>query len=202
MLIYLHGFNSSPQSFKARLLSKRVKSIGLGERLHIPEIPPIPSDAIAYLDQFVAQKIRENKAHIHSQMCLIGSSLGGYYATWLAEKYDCRTVLINPAVQPYELLQDYVGHNQNLYTDKEYDLDPSQVEYLREIEVGKLSHPDRYLLMLQTGDEVLDYKLSLDKYAGVPSIVEEGGAHEFMGFDRHLDTVLAFCGINCLKSYS
>lgn len=202
MLIYLHGFNSSPQSFKARLLAKHAKSIGIAERLEIPAIPSIPSKAITFLDQFINEKIHQTNRLTSTQICLIGSSLGGYYATWLAEKYECRAVLINPAVRPYELLLNYLGKNQNLYTGEEYELEKAQVDVLRELEVDHLSHPDRYLLMLQTGDEVLDYKLAMDKYAGVPSIVEEGGGHEFMGFDRHLDTVLAFCGINCLKNYS
>ena len=201
MLIYLHGFNSSSQSFKARLLVKYARSIGVAERLFVPDIPPLPTDAIAFLDQYISQKKRQAARLASAQICLIGSSLGGYYATWLAEKYHCRAVLINPAVHPYELLKDYVGKNKNIYTGEEYELDYEQLEPLHQLEVKQISHPDRYLLMLQTGDELLDYKLAMDRYAGVPSIVEEGGAHEFMGFDRHLDTVLAFCGINCLKRY-
>jgi predicted esterase YcpF (UPF0227 family) len=108
---------------------------------------------------------------------------------------------VNPAVRPYELFEDYLGPNTNPYTGEEYELTMDHVNKLRQLEVGAITNPDRYLLMLQTGDEVLDYKQAMEKYAAVPSIVEEGGGHEFMGFDRHLETVLAFCGINCLKSY-
>ena len=202
MLIYIHGFNSSPASHKANLLKHYAESAGIADRLLIPELSSVPTTAISQLKQLIEQSSRTRHIRPGCPVSLIGSSLGGYYATWLAETYDCRVVLINPVVNPYDLLEDYLGPNTNYYTHEEYVLTQEHIEQLREIEVEHITHPDRYLLMLQTGDEVLDYTLAMDKYAAVPSIVEEGGGHEFMGFDRHLETVLAFCGINCLKNYS
>ena len=202
MLIYIHGFNSSPASFKASLLKKYVEAAHIGHCLHIPFVSPDPVKAIATLGELIEKHVRPGPDGDEYPVCLIGSSLGGYYATWLAEQYDCRAVLVNPAVNPYELFEDYLGTNTNLYTGEKYELTMEHIEQLREIDVEHITRPDRYLLLLQTGDEVLDYKLAMEKYAAVPSIVEEGGAHEFMGFDRHLETVLAFCGINCLKSYA
>ena len=201
MLIYIHGFNSSPESFKASLLRKFVVSMDLEDTFLVPELSSIPSMAIQQLENLVQENMLKAEAS-NSSVCLIGSSLGGYYATWLAEKYGCRAVLVNPAVRPYELFEDFLGVNRNIYTGEEYEITTDHLQQLVEINVNEITHPDRYLLMLQTGDEILDYKIAIEKYAAVPSIVEEGGGHEFMGFDRHLETVLAFCGVNCLKSYS
>jgi len=199
MLIYIHGFNSSPESFKASLLKSYAEKINMPDVL---EIPALSYDPVVAINQLITLVNTYQKQHQMRPLCFIGSSLGGYYATWLAEHYESRVVLINPAVKPYELFEDYLGFNRNIYTGEEYMLTMDHVDQLKEYEVESISNPDRYLLLLQTGDEVLDYKMALDKYAAVPSIVEEGGGHEFSGFDRHLETVLAFCGINCLKAYS
>jgi len=199
MLIYIHGFNSSPDSFKASLLRSYANKINMPDVLNIPALSFDPVVAINQLISIVNQYQNHNQMR---PLCFIGSSLGGYYATWLAEKYDSRVVLINPAVKPYELFEEFLGFNRNIYTGEEYMLSMDHVNQLKQYEVEQITKPDRYLLMLQTGDEVLDYKMALEKYAAVPSIVEEGGGHEFSGFDRHLETVLAFCGINCLKAYS
>ena len=184
------------------MLKQYADKISIGNNLLIPQISFKPAEAIAQLEVLVKQQLQSPAHQTGCVPCLIGSSLGGFYATWLAEKYDCRAVLINPAVKPYELFDDYLGPNTNDFTGEDFELNRSHLNELRKIEVDKISHPDRYLLMLQTGDEVLDYNLAIEKYAAVPSIVEEGGAHEFMGFQRHIETVLAFCGINCLKNYS
>jgi uncharacterized protein len=202
MLIYIHGFNSSPESFKANLLRKFADKVNIGDRLEIPQLSPEPAKAIKQLEKLVAKQLKSSLLRPGCTPCLIGSSLGGYYATWLAEKYDCRAVLVNPAVKPYELFDEYLGKNENYYSGEEFELTMDHLHQLREIDVEEITKPDRYLLMLQTGDEVLDYKLAIERYAAVPSIVEEGGGHEFMGFDRHLETVLAFCGVNCLRNYS
>lgn len=166
------------------------------------EVPALSFDPAKAMDQLQEPIKKYRKQNSLRPLCFIGSSLGGYYATWLAEKYDSRVVLINPAVKPYELFEDYLGFNRNIYTGEEYTLTMDHINQLKKYDVDEITKPDRYLLMLQTGDDVLDYKLALEKYAAVPSIVEEGGSHEFTGFDRHLETVLAFCGINCLKAYS
>ncbi len=199
MLIYIHGFNSSPESYKASLLQSFADKINMPDVLEIPALSYDPAQA---MDQLL-KIIRTYQGHNGMRpLCFIGSSLGGYYATWLAEKFESRVVLINPVVKPLELFEDYIGFNRNIYTDEEYQLTLEHVNQLKKYQVNEITNPDRYLLMLQSGDDVLDYNLALEKYAAVPSIVEEGGGHEFSEFDRHLETVLAFCGINCLKAYS
>lgn len=199
MLIYIHGFNSSPESYKASLLRSYADKISMPDIL---EVPALSFDPVVAMDQLL-KIVNAYKTHQGLRpLCFIGSSLGGYYATWLAEKFDSRVVLVNPVVDPFELFDDYLGYNKNIYTGEEYLLTMDHINQLKKYNVEVITNPDRYLLMLQTGDDVLDYNLALEKYAAVPSIVEEGGGHEFSEFDRHLETVLAFCGINCLKAYS
>jgi len=193
-LIYLHGFNSSPDSFKARALRQHIYeklavNDDLEHLLEIPEIPPVPTDAIEMLIRRV-ETAQEN--HV---VALAGSSLGGFYATWLAERYGVKAVLINPAVKPHNLLRKYLGENVNYYTSEHWMLDETHIEQLQDLDIEHISKPDRYLLMLQTGDEALDYRLALEKYSGCPSIIEEGGNHSFVGFENHIDRILDFCDI-------
>ena len=189
-ILYLHGFNSSPESHKARVLHDYMKCSGLDDLIDIPVIPPVPADAIELLKQHAEEIQREH------ELSLAGSSLGGFYATWLAEKYDCPAVLINPAVQPHELLKKYLGENTNYYTAERWILDETHIGQFRQLYVEKISRPQRYLLMLQTGDQTLDYREAMEKYEACPSIIEQGGSHEFTGFERHLDKILSFCKVS------
>ena len=188
-LLYLHGFNSSPQSHKARVLHEYMMQEGLGDRIVIPEIPPVPVTAMTVLQQHADEILK------HDDLSLAGSSLGGFYATWLAEKYSCPAVLINPAVKPHMLLKKYLGENRNYYTDESWVLDESHIEQFRQLYIESISAPERYLLMLQTGDETLDYREAMEKYSACPSIIEQGGSHEFSDFERYLDKILSFCNV-------
>jgi predicted esterase YcpF (UPF0227 family) len=125
---------------------------------------------------------------------LIGSSLGGYYATWLVERYTLRAVLVNPAVRPYELLNGARGPQKNLYTGEEYELTAQHIDELKALEVTSIT-PERYLLLTRTGDEVLDYRDGVEKYCGARQSVIPGGDHGFGDFEKYLDAALAFCGI-------
>ena len=116
MLIYIHGFNSSPQSNKANLLRNFAEKISLRDQIQFPQVPHDPAKAISQLEKLVKKQLTSPAYPQDCGPCLIGSSLGGYYATWLAEKYDCRAVLINPAVKPYELFDDYLGTNKTEYS--------------------------------------------------------------------------------------
>jgi uncharacterized protein len=187
MLIYLHGFNSSPDSFKARLLKSRIEAMGRGTEFVAPALPPGPAQAMALLEALVVQ---------HPGAALIGSSLGGYYATRLAEKHDLRAVLLNPAVRPYDLLKDHLGPQQNLYTGERYELTRRHVEELHALEIAAIT-PARYLLIVTAGDEVLDYRAAVERYRGCRQIIIEGGDHGLSGFGQHLEPVLAFCGVVC-----
>ena len=186
MLIYIHGFNSSALSYKAGLVRNHMEALGRAPDFACPELPHRPAQAIALLERMVRGRAQDT--------ALIGSSLGGYYATWLAETHGVRTVLANPAVRPYDLLKAAVGTQKNLYTGVQYEFTGTHLDELRALEVPRIT-PQRYLLIVRTGDEVLDYAQAVERYRGAEAIVEAGGDHGFSDFDRYLDRVLAFCGI-------
>ena len=185
MLIYIHGFNSSALSFKAGVLRRRMAELRRFRELWCPELPHAPREAIALLEGFIEQC---------DDVTLIGSSLGGFYATCLAERHGVNAVLVNPAMRPYALLETFIGPQTNLYTGETYWLTPEHLAELRSLEVERVT-PARYLLMVETGDEVLDYREAVSRYAGAEQVVIEGGEHGFANFERCLPRVLAFAGI-------
>jgi len=185
MLIYVHGFNSSPASSKAGLIQRELERRGRGGEFLAPALPHSPAAAAALLAQMV---------RAHPDACLIGSSLGGFYATWLAETHGVRAVLLNPAVRPHELLAGAVGRQKNFHTGEEYDFTLQHIAELRALEVAAIT-PERYLLLVETGDEVLDYRHAVEKYRGARQVVIKGGDHGFSDFADHLDVVLEFCGV-------
>jgi predicted esterase YcpF (UPF0227 family) len=181
-MVYLHGFDSSPASFKAGVIRRELERRGRGMDFIAPALPPSPAAASRLLDALARE---------HPQAALVGSSLGGFYATWLAEKFALRAVLLNPAVAPYDLLAGEVGRRRNFHTGEEYDFTRQHIAELRALEVASIT-PDCYLLMVETGDEVLDYRKAADKYRGARQIVIEGGDHGFSDFADHLDAVFDF----------
>ena len=190
MLIYVHGLNSSPASFKANLLKRRLESMGRGAEFLAPALPDRPHAAAALLEEKVAS---------HPAAALVGSSLGGFYATWLAERHGLKAVLVNPAVRPYEGLRQLLGVQQNLYTGARYELTQAHLDELAALEVPAITRPERYLLMVETGDEVLDYRQAVKRYHGCRQMVIEGGDHAFRDFGEYLDAALEFCGVSELN---
>lgn len=187
MLIYIHGFNSSPASHKAQLLKARLEALGRGKEFAAPALPHSPAQAAALLDALAAR---------NPGAALVGSSLGGYYATYLAEKHDLKAVLLNPAVRPYELLAPLVGRQKNFHTAEEYDFTTQHVAELRSLEVERIT-PERYLLLAATGDEVLDYRSAVERYRGCRQLVIAGSDHGLSDFADYLDLVLRYCGFVC-----
>ena len=185
MLIYIHGFNSSPLSSKAQLLKEKLESLGRGAEFAAPALPHRPAQAAALLDALLAR---------HRGAALVGSSLGGYYSTWLAERHRLKSVLINPAVRPYELLAGALGPQKNFHTGEAYEFTRSHLDELRALEVERIT-PERYLLLAATGDETLDYRQAVERYRGCRQIVIEGSDHGLSDFADYLGTVLEFCGI-------
>ena len=129
------------------------------------------------------------------QIGLVGSSLGGYISTWLNDRYQLPAVLVNPAVKPYELLQDYLGEQENPYTGERYLLEPKHMDELRQMDVAKLRHPEQLWLLQQEGDEVLDYRQAVEKYSACRQTVEPEGDHSFVGFDRYPEQIIQFLGL-------
>jgi len=187
VIIYLHGFNSAPSSHKARTMARYLEERGLGEKFACPALPHFPREAMNLIEALPA--LRNPR-----EVTFVGSSLGGFYATWLAEKYQCRAILIQPAVFPHVGLEKYLGRQQNLYTGAEYDLKPAHLQGWREICVDKVDS-ERYLLLLETGDEVLDYREAVRKYEGARMVIREGGDHMLQSFPEHLPRMLAFAGL-------
>lgn len=188
MVIYLHGFNSSPASHKARLLGQRLAAMGRAAEFACPALPDRPALAVALLERELARSTTPD-------VTLVGSSLGGYYATCLAEKFGARAVLVNPAITPYTGLQSYLGTQRNLHTGALYELTVQHLEELKAIEVGQPTRMERYYLLVSTRDEVLDYREAVAKYAGARQLVVQGSDHGFAEFGDYLDSVLSFAGI-------
>lgn len=184
MLIYVHGFNSSAQSHKADLLCTHMAGLGLATQFACPELSHRPAQAITQLRALMADCDPQS-------VTLVGSSLGGFYATWLVENLGARAVLVNPAVRPYELLATAVGPQQNLYTGAAYEFTVGHVDALRVLEVEHIT-PERYLLITATGDEVLDYRAGVQRYAGCEQRVVTGSDHGFREFADYLDVVVKF----------
>jgi hypothetical protein len=189
-LLYLHGFNSSPASYKAQALQSFMRERGLEAQLSLPEIMPAPAEAH---QQCLAEYRRLQQQF--EKVAVAGSSLGGFYATVLAERFGCRAVLINPAVRPHILLEKYIGENVNYHSAVRWQFEPVHIEQLRSLDVEIITSPERYLVMLQTGDETLDYRDAIAKYTGCPMLIEQGGDHSFSGFEQHIPRLLEFCDI-------
>ncbi len=187
MIIYLHGFNSTPASKKATQLRQYLERRGLGDAFVCPALPHWPQQAIALVQAELERRTGE-------PITLVGSSLGGYYATYLAERHDLRAVLINPAVNPQRDLHKYLGPQRNLYSGEQYELTPAHIEQLQALWIERID-PHRYLLLVETGDEVLDYREAMARYAGARQVVVEGGDHTLMSFPQQIPQILAFAGM-------
>ena len=184
MIVYLHGFNSSPQSHKAQVFARYMAERGLADEYVCPALPPRADAAIGIVRHLIDGK---------KDVCYIGSSLGGFYATYMVEKSGGQAVLINPAIDPHVGLRTYLGPQKNLYTGEAYELTEAHVREWARLYVPKIS-AERYLLLVETGDEVLDYRRAVERYAGAEQIVVHGGDHTLQSFPQHLPRILEFAG--------
>lgn len=190
MILYLHGFRSSPQSMKARLMGERLAALGRGAEYLCPQLPASPKLAmelaLSLLDGMSAQQLA-------GELTVIGSSLGGYYATWLAERLGCRAVLLNPAIVPRQDLQKHVGVTTQFHSDAPFEFKPEYIDELRALDVARITRPGRYYLIAATGDEVLDYRDMVAHYQGARQLVIQGSDHGISEFADYIDSVLEFC---------
>jgi predicted esterase YcpF (UPF0227 family) len=185
-LLYLHGFRSSPASNKARMTAAALASRHPGVTWLCPALPPSPRQAMDEVLQAVANWPLDS-------MAVMGSSLGGFYATWLAERFGCKAVLFNPAVKPARDLAAQMGE-QTLWHDPEqhFTFDQSHVDELKAQELARISQPERYFAVIAKGDEVLDWREMVDHYPGASIKLLPAGDHALSDFDHHLDQALAF----------
>ena len=197
-IIYLHGFLSSPQSEKAQVTKKYFSKFHPDITVHIPTLPGVPDDAITVVEDLLLSL--ETKRTIEFDPKLdtpvsvgfIGSSMGGFLSTFFAERLGCKAVLINPAVTPFDLLQEYFGEHQNPYTTELFRVDETTVEMLRMLNIEDLKSQGNYFVLLQKGDETLDFRLAEQKYGHHCCKTEEGGSHAFEGYETQMSDIASF----------
>ena len=192
MLVYLHGFNSSPASHKAQAMKSYLQNRGMGHLYACPELPDTPREAIRTIEAVVE---KNSAGRDPGSITFLGSSLGGFYATYLAEKLGCRAVLINPAITPHIGLEAYLGTQKNLHTGMPYELTRAHLDGWRDLVVERID-PERYFLLLETGDEVLDWRQAARKYEGARAAIRDGGDHSLQSFPEHIERILAFAGMS------
>jgi predicted esterase YcpF (UPF0227 family) len=185
-LLYLHGFRSSPQSAKARQVAARVQAQHPGVTWWCPQLPPSPQAAIALLRQGIAD-------WPWATMAVVGSSLGGFYATWVAEHTGCKAVLLNPAVDPARDLAQYIGEQTTWQNPQErFFFEPAFVDELQALTLHNQPPSERYRVLIAKGDEVLDWREMAARYASAQPTLLEGGDHALSDFDAHIDGVFRF----------
>ncbi|KAB2874667.1 MAG: esterase [Burkholderiaceae bacterium] len=188
-IVYLHGFRSSPQSFKARMLHAWLQQHAPSVTWWCPQLPPSPRDAW----QLMTDGTRDWPV---SSMAVLGSSLGGFYATALAEQLGCRAVVLNPAVDPARDLVRHVGR-QTAYHDPavHFEFKPEYIDELRALRPPRLAHPQHYAAVIAQGDELLDWREMTARYAGASILLLEGSDHALSGFEQQMPFVLGFLGL-------
>nr|WP_144632880.1 YqiA/YcfP family alpha/beta fold hydrolase [Bordetella genomosp. 13] len=189
-ILYLHGFRSAPASFKARLMEQAVAERGLSRAWACPQLPASPREAGELILGIAQRQLQHLPGPRH--LTVVGSSLGGYYATWLAERLGCRAVLLNPAVHAARDLATQVGEHRMYHSDAPFVFLPQYVQELADMEVPILSHLERYFLVAATGDEVLDWREMRDRYAGCRQRIVQGSDHGLSDFAQWLPEVLEF----------
>ena len=188
LVVYLHGFRSSPRSSKAVLTGESIKAISTPDNpieWYCPQLLASPKQSM----DMVEKHIQDSK---HDRLVVIGSSLGGYYANYLAEKYGCKGVALNPAVRAPKELASHVGMLTAYDTNEPYDFRPEYIDQLKDLQVEVISNPSRYFLMAATGDELLDWQEMVEFYGGAEQLVLEGSDHGISEYSDHLPKVLNF----------
>ncbi len=190
MILYLHGFRSSPRSTKASILADALREAGHGEAWCCPQLPASPRRAIELANHLIEQRVARGMDP-QRELIVLGSSLGGYYATCLAERWRCRALLFNPVVHAARDLATQVGEHTLWGTQERFEFLPDYVDELAEMAPGRPADPTRYYLMAAKGDEVLDWREMVDWYQGCELRLLEGSDHGISDFREWLPEVLA-----------
>ena len=188
LIVYLHGFRSSPRSSKAVMTGEAIKAMSTQENpleWYCPQLLASPKESMDMVEKHI-----ENSHH--DRLVVIGSSLGGYYANYLAEKYSCKGVALNPAVRAPKELASHVGMLTSYDTDEPYDFRPEYIDQLKDLQIEAITNPSRYFLMAAKGDELLDWHEMVEFYKGAEQLVLEGSDHGISEYSDHLPKVLNF----------
>jgi hypothetical protein len=187
-VLYLHGFRSSPRSFKARMVAERLRTHRPAIDWQCPQLPPSPRQALETCEAIV----RDWPTHT---MVVVGSSLGGFYATVLAERLGCRAVVLNPAVDPARDLERYIGPLTSYHdASVAFEFTRAHVDELRRMSPPSITRPGRYAAVIAKGDELLDWREMAARYAGTNLRLVDGSDHALSDFDHHLPFVMSFLG--------
>ncbi|WP_313698882.1 YqiA/YcfP family alpha/beta fold hydrolase [Achromobacter sp.] len=190
MILYLHGFRSSPDSFKARMMADAMAARGLMDAWACPQLPASPREAIDLALGMARDRLADTGSP--RELTVIGSSLGGFYATWIAEQLGCKAVLLNPAVHAARDLATQVGEHHMYHSGAPFVFLPDYVAELAAIHAPRITQPDRYFLVAATGDEVLDWREMRDRYAGCRQRIVQGSDHGLSDFAEWMPEVLEF----------
>ncbi len=185
LIVYLHGFCSSPASWKSQLLAEEMARRGLAAQFVCPQLSPVPDEAVAGVSRLIEQA--------GGAVTLVGSSLGGHYANHLAEKHGLNAVLINPATVDRINLAKFVGDHAHFHTGEPFTFTEAHAAQLK-AQVRQPT-PERYWLLVETGDEVLDYRQAVDFYAGCWQTVLPGGDHGFTQFPGFVPQIIEYAGL-------
>jgi len=194
MMLYLHGFRSSPTSMKAQMLAGAYASRGLAGQWRAPQLPASPKAALALAHELADDLLKSTQQPVE-RLTVTGSSLGGFYAIVLAQALGCRAVLLNPAVAATRDLATQVGEHTLYHSDEPMTFKPAYVDELKAMTVPAITQPDRYLLVAATGDEVLDWREMVSFMAGAHHLIVPGSDHGLSDFENHMPRVLAFAGV-------
>ncbi|MBS9777857.1 MAG: hypothetical protein KGV50_03740 [Gammaproteobacteria bacterium] len=181
MILYIHGFLSSSQSAKAQQCKKWLADRGRENEWLCPDLPIHPLEAMDVLTSYIKSADYPPK--------LVGSSLGGFYATALSEQYNLKAVLVNPAVSPGASLQKKIGTHKAWHDEAQIEFTQEHVDILNNIEVSIIDNPENFLVMLEKGDEVLDYRKALIRYNDCSQLVLNGGDHSFTRFQQVMSLI-------------
>ena len=184
-IVYLHGFVSSPQSKKAVMLGDYVRNCVAGIGYVVPALHHRPLRALAQIETACSGVAA-------ADLTLVGSSLGGFYATVVAQRLGCRAALLNPAVHPHTHFAKYLGPQRNMYTGEEFELTREHVEELRALDPAAITRPQRYWLFVETGDVTLDYRDAVAFYRDSLHTIVRGGDHTLVSFPEHVPELAAW----------
>lgn len=188
LLVYLHGFRSSPKSSKALMTGKAIKMLSSNEdsyEWYCPQLLASPKESMELVTKHIGQSHTD-------RIVIIGSSLGGFYANYLAEKYQCKAVALNPAVRAAQELEPHVGIMTAYDSEDPFDFRPEYIDELRALQIERIADPERYFLIAAKGDELLDWKEMVQFYSGSQQLVLEGSDHGISEYADYLPAVIQF----------
>lgn len=187
LIAYVHGFLSGPNAVKSTILKNYLKEHEPELCFDAPDFPDTPKEAYEYLEAYFKKAQKS-----HDKICLVGSSMGGFFSTLMADKFGFKAALLNPCAHPQDYFKDLVGSQYNAATDVYFELHNDMLAYICYLDSRCKVNSDRLFVLLQRGDEVLDYTKAQSFYAGCKMDIEDGGCHTFDNFESKIPSILEF----------